>query len=231
MPLSFFNRREDKVRRKMESYKGWRVIDDNGRELGRVVSVDYQVNRDGNNLMVKVMGLNVSRDGQVIKYSTANNVLKFNDEERVIVVKPKNELEATINDVKAKLEDTVSKLRKVNEMLLKLGDVMLNMISNNERIPQDLVDKFRKMLENERERYVRECDERIEKLTRIIGELDARISEMETEYGELKLKSEISQLQDEDKGKLMALKDNLDRLRNIRNEITMLVYKYRGECI
>ncbi|MGC9135597.1 hypothetical protein [Caldivirga sp.] len=231
MPLSFFNRREDKVRRKMESYKGWRVIDDNGRELGRVVSVDYQVNRDGNNLMVKVMGLNVSRDGQVIKYGTANNVLKFNDEERVIVVKPKNELEATINDVKAKLEDTVSKLRKVNEMLLKLGDVMLNMISNNERIPQDLVDKFRKMLENERERYVRECDERIEKLTRIIGELDARISEMETEYGELKLKSEISQLQDEDKGKLMALKDNLDRLRNIRNEITMLVYKYRGECI
>ncbi|WP_291767266.1 hypothetical protein [Caldivirga sp. UBA161] len=231
MPLSFFNRRGDKIKRKMESYRGWRVIDDNGRELGMVTSVEYKVNRDGNNLKVIITGVNVSRDGQVIKYSTANNVLKFNDEERIIIVKPKNELEATINDVKSKLEDTVNKLRKVNEMLLKLGDVMLNMISNNEKIPQDLVDKFRKMLENERERYVRECDERIEKLTRIIGELDARISEMETEYGELKLKSEISQLQDEDKGKLIALKDDLDRLRGIRNEITMLIYKYRGECI
>ncbi|ABW02493.1 hypothetical protein [Caldivirga maquilingensis] len=231
MPLSFFNRREDKIKRKMESYRGWRVIDDNGRELGLVASVDYKVNRDGNNLKVIITGVNVSRDGQVTKYSTANNVLKFNDEERIIIVKPKNELEATINDVKAKLEDTVNKLRKVNEMLLKLGDVMLNMISNNEKIPQDLVDKFRKMLENERERYVRECDERIEKLTRIIGELDARISEMEAEYGELKLKSEISQLQDEDKVKLTALKDDLDKLRGIRNEITMLVYKYRGECI
>ena len=231
MPLPFFNKKEDKIRRKMESYRGWKVLDDNGRELGLVASVDYKVNRDGNNLKVIITGVNVSRDGQVIKYTTANNVLKFNEEERVIVVKPKNELEATINDVKAKLEDTVNKLRKVNEMLLKLGDIMLNMISNNEKIPQDLVDKFRKMLENERERYVRECDERIEKLTRMIGELDARISEMETEYGELKLKSEISQLQDEDKVRLMTLKDDLDRLRGIRNEITMLVYKYRGECI
>ena len=231
MPLPFFNKKEDKIRRKMESYRGWKVLDDNGRELGLVASVDYKVNRDGNNLKVIITGVNVSRDGQVIKYTTANNVLKFNEEERVIVVKPKNELEATINDVKAKLEDTVNKLRKVNEMLLKLGDIMLNMISNNEKIPQDLVDKFRKMLENERERYVRECDERIEKLTRMIGELDARISEMETEYGELKLKSEISQLQDEDKARLMTLKDDLDRLRGIRNEITMLVYKYRGECI
>jgi len=116
-------------------------------------------------------------------------------------------------------------------MLLKLGDVMLNMINNNEKIPQDLIDKFRKMLENERERYIRECDERIEKLTRMIGELDARISELETEYGELKLKSEIGQLDGKEKVRLSELKDNLDRFRSIRNEIAMVVYKYRGECI
>jgi predicted RNase H-like nuclease (RuvC/YqgF family) len=231
MPLPFFGRRDDKIRRRMESYRGWSVVDGNGNELGRVASMEYRIEEGDGKIKVVITGLSVSRNGEESKYSAKDYVIKINDEERVIVVKPKNELESTINEVKIKLEETVSKLRKVNDMLLKLGDVMLNMINNNEKIPQDLIDKFRKMLENERERYIRECDERIEKLTRMIGELDARISELETEYGELKLKSEIGQLDGKEKVRLSELKDNLDRFRSIRNEITMVVYKYRGECI
>lgn len=233
MPLPFLNREESKIRKIIESYRGWVVIDDNGRRLGRVESVDYRVERENGKSKVVITGLSVNNDGEVVKYLTKDYSITLDDKEKIVIVKPKgkSELEVTIDEVKARLEDTVGKLRKVNELLIKLGDAMLKIINSNEKIPQDLVDKFRKLLETERERYVKECEEIIEKLNKLMSELDVRISEMEAEYGELKLKSELTQLSGEDKVKLNELRNNLDKLRGIRNNLTMLIYKYRGECI
>jgi len=100
MPLPFFGRRDGKIRRRMESYRGWSVVDGNGNELGRVASMEYRIEEGDGKTKVIITGLSVSRNGEESKYSAKDYVIKINDEERVIVVKPKNELESTINEVK-----------------------------------------------------------------------------------------------------------------------------------
>ena len=89
MPLPFFGRRDDKVRKRMESYRGWSVIDSNGDELGKVTSMEYRIEGGNGKIKVVITGLRVSRNGEESRYSTNDYVIKINDEERVIVVKPK----------------------------------------------------------------------------------------------------------------------------------------------
>jgi hypothetical protein len=64
MPLPFFGRRDDKVRRRMESYRGWNVVDGNGNELGRVVSMEYRIEEGDGKTKVIITGLSVSRNGE-----------------------------------------------------------------------------------------------------------------------------------------------------------------------
>ncbi len=231
MPFSLFNTGRAKVEKVIQSYIGWRVVDGFGRILGYVKNIDYKVEKVDGKTRIVIQGITVVGDGGAVnKYTVGSSEIEIDESNRRFVVKPKDELYKAVEKIERELSTIAGNLRNVNEKLLKLGDAILNMISRNEKIPEDVVENFRKILENERNRYIRECGSRLDGLSKLKDEVDARIRDAEEEYGNLRLRKELGMLSSEEEGRLNELRDRLNMLRYLRSWIIEILNKYRGEC-
>lgn len=232
MPSWFFGRGKA-IEKAVKRYRGWRVLDLNGNEIGKVESVDYEVNQlDNGKLKIIIKGFTVVKSsGERISYTTKNNDIKIDEEKKVVVVKPKDELVESISEASRNLEETAKKLREVNNMLIKLGEVILKGLASGDKVPQDLIEKFRTILVEQRENYIKDCESKIERLEKLMVSLDDRIGKLESEYAELRLKYELGQLNGDEKVRLDSLKDEVTRLKEIRDNLANMIYKYRSECI